>query len=161
MSRGRGASGHDARMSDDAVDRAQRALEEGISTDFSRAMSYGAYLDLDTLLAAQHPRSEPEQHDELLFIIQHQVAELWLKLLLHELREGRVLVEGADNVVAVGPGIEAKVIGLVAVALGKANDVEPVPAPALAVVWARQQPIDQPFVGVGGRVIDEGLDLFG
>ena len=71
-------------MSDDAVDRAQRVLEEGISTDFSKAMSYGAYLDLDTLLAAQHPRSEPQQHDELLFIIQHQVAELWLKLLLHE-----------------------------------------------------------------------------
>ena len=79
-------------MSDDAVDRAQRTLEEGISTDFSRAMSYGAYLDLDTLLSAQHPRSEPAQHDELLFIIQHQVAELWLKLLLHELHSARALV---------------------------------------------------------------------
>ncbi|GAA4398299.1 tryptophan 2,3-dioxygenase [Fodinibacter luteus] len=79
-------------MSDDAVDRAQRVLEEGISKDFSQAMSYGAYLDLDTLLSAQHPRSEPEQHDELLFIVQHQVAELWLKLLLHELRSARALV---------------------------------------------------------------------
>lgn len=79
-------------MSDDAVDRAQRALEEGISTDFSKAMSYGAYLDLDTLLAAQHPRSEPQQHDELLFIIQHQVAELWLKLLLHEMHSARALI---------------------------------------------------------------------
>jgi tryptophan 2,3-dioxygenase len=79
-------------MSDDAVDRAQRTLEEGISTDFSRAMSYGAYLDLDTLLSAQHPRSEPEQHDELLFIVQHQVAELWLKLLLHELHSARSLL---------------------------------------------------------------------
>ena len=83
-------------MSDDAVDRAQRALEEGISTDFSRAMSYGAYLDLDTLLAAQHPRSSPEQHDELLFIIQHQVAELWLKLMLHELRSARSLLAADD-----------------------------------------------------------------
>ena len=83
-------------MSDDAVDRAQRALEEGISTDFSRAMSYGAYLDLDTLLAAQHPRSRPEQHDELLFIIQHQVAELWLKLLLHELHSARALLASDD-----------------------------------------------------------------
>ena len=79
-------------MSDDAVDRAQRVLEEGISTDFSKAMSYGAYLDLDTLLAAQHPRSEPQQHDELLFIIQHQVAELWLKLLLHEMHSARALI---------------------------------------------------------------------
>ncbi|MGB7820360.1 MAG: tryptophan 2,3-dioxygenase family protein [Ornithinibacter sp.] len=79
-------------MSDDALRRAQRALEEGISTDFSQAMSYGAYLDLDTLLSAQHPRSQPPQHDELLFIIQHQVAELWLKLLLHELRSARALI---------------------------------------------------------------------
>ncbi|HSF34668.1 MAG TPA: tryptophan 2,3-dioxygenase family protein, partial [Nocardioides sp.] len=79
-------------MSDDAVDRAQRVLEEGISTDFSTAMSYGAYLDLGTLLSAQHPRSEPQQHDELLFIIQHQVAELWLKLLLHEMHSARSLI---------------------------------------------------------------------
>lgn len=81
-----------APMSDDAVDRAQRALEEGISRDFGTAMSYGAYLDLDTLLSAQHPRSEPPQHDELLFIVQHQVSELWLKLLLHELRSARTLL---------------------------------------------------------------------
>ena len=79
-------------MSSDAVDRAQRALEEGISTDFSRAMSYGDYLDLPTLLSAQHPRSRPPQHDELLFIVQHQVAELWLKLLLHEAHSARSLL---------------------------------------------------------------------
>lgn len=85
-----------AAMSDDAVDRAQRALEEGISRDFSTAMSYGAYLDLDTLLSAQHPRSEPPQHDELLFIVQHQVSELWLKLLLHELRSARSLLASDD-----------------------------------------------------------------
>ncbi len=81
-------------MSDDAVDRARRTLEKGISRDFSQAMSYGAYLELDTLLSAQHPRSEPPQHDEMLFIIQHQVAELWLKLLLHELHSARALVAG-------------------------------------------------------------------
>ena len=54
-------------------------------TDFADRMSYGAYLDLDTLLSAQRPVSEPEHHDELLFIIQHQTTELWLKLVLHEL----------------------------------------------------------------------------
>src|SRR6478735_1499601 len=80
----------------DAVDRAQRVLEEGISTDFAQAMSYGAYLDLDTLLSAQHPRSQPVQHDELLFIVQHQVAELWLKLLLHELHSARALLATDD-----------------------------------------------------------------
>jgi len=47
-------------------------------------MSYGSYLDLGTLLSAQKPVSVPEHHDELLFIIQHQVAELWFKLILHE-----------------------------------------------------------------------------
>jgi tryptophan 2,3-dioxygenase len=56
----------------------------GITTDFRRRMSYGDYLGLDELLAAQKPLSG--QHDEMLFICIHQVQELWLKLLLHELR---------------------------------------------------------------------------
>lgn len=60
--------------------------------DFSQSMSYGDYLDLDRLLSAQHPRSVPAQHDELLFIIQHQTSELWLKLMLHELRSARSLL---------------------------------------------------------------------
>ena len=64
----------------------QRDLETGIQRDFTRSMSYGDYLRLDTLLAAQHPLSEPPQHDELLFIVQHQTSELWLKLMIHELR---------------------------------------------------------------------------
>lgn len=51
--------------------------------DFSKDMSYGDYLHLDELLQAQHPLS-PE-HNEMLFIIQHQTSELWIKLMLHEL----------------------------------------------------------------------------
>ncbi|MBS0455719.1 MAG: tryptophan 2,3-dioxygenase [Proteobacteria bacterium] len=62
----------------------QRPLEAGITTDFRNQLSYGKYLHLDTLLSAQHPLSA--QHDEMLFIVQHHVAELWLKLTLHELR---------------------------------------------------------------------------
>lgn len=69
-----------------------RDLESGITADFSEQLSYGAYLDLARLLSAQHPRSEPELHDEMLFIIQHQVAELWMKLLLHELQAARTAV---------------------------------------------------------------------
>jgi tryptophan 2,3-dioxygenase len=49
------------------------------------ALTYGQYLHLDELLTAQSPLSRPEAHDELLFIIQHQTSELWLKLALHEL----------------------------------------------------------------------------
>jgi tryptophan 2,3-dioxygenase len=55
----------------------------GIETDFASRMSYGDYLRLDQLLSAQHPLSG--EHDELLFIILHQVQELWMKLLNHEL----------------------------------------------------------------------------
>ena len=62
-----------------------RTIEGSVVTDFSDRMSYGGYLELGTLLAAQHPLSTPEHHDELLFIIQHQTTELWLKLVLHEL----------------------------------------------------------------------------
>lgn len=55
----------------------------GAQLDFSDDMSYGDYLQLDQLLAAQHPRSPA--HDEMLFIVQHQTSELWMKLMLHEL----------------------------------------------------------------------------
>jgi tryptophan 2,3-dioxygenase len=64
----------------------QRPLESGITTDLHDRLSYAGYLRLDTLLAAQQPLSRPAHHDEMLFIIQHQVAELWLKLVIHELR---------------------------------------------------------------------------
>lgn len=57
--------------------------EEGAQLDFSRDMSYGDYLHLDQVLSAQHPLS-PE-HNEMLFIVQHQTSELWMKLMLHEL----------------------------------------------------------------------------
>lgn len=57
--------------------------EEGARLDFSRDMSYGDYLHLDEILNAQQPLSQ--SHDELLFIVQHQTSELWMKLLLHEL----------------------------------------------------------------------------
>jgi tryptophan 2,3-dioxygenase len=49
-------------------------------------MTYAGYLRLDTLLSAQQPQSDPPYHDEMLFIIQHHVAELWMKLIIHELK---------------------------------------------------------------------------
>src|SRR3546814_16437427 len=58
--------------------------QEKAQLDFSKDMSYGDYLHLDELLGAQHPLS-PE-HNEMLFIVQHQTSELWMKLMLHELR---------------------------------------------------------------------------
>jgi len=70
----------------------EREIEAEVQRDFSRSMSYGDYLALDQLLTAQHPRSQPPQHDELLFIVQHQTSELWLKLMLHELRSARSLL---------------------------------------------------------------------
>ena len=63
-----------------------RPIEEGVVRDFRVHMSYGEYLRLGQLLSAQHRVSRPAHHDELLFIIQHQTSELWLKLVLHELR---------------------------------------------------------------------------
>jgi tryptophan 2,3-dioxygenase len=68
-----------------AIEDNQRRLEAGIHTDLAGRMTYGGYLQLDRLLSAQQPLSQPPHHDELLFIIQHQVSELWLKLLVHEL----------------------------------------------------------------------------
>ena len=64
----------------------RRELEEGIQVDLRDRQNYGGYLQLDTLLSAQKPLSDPPHHDEMLFIVQHHVSELWMKLIIHELR---------------------------------------------------------------------------
>jgi tryptophan 2,3-dioxygenase len=78
------------------VERNTRRIEASVVTDFSDRMSYGGYLDLPTLPSAQRPISRPEHHDELLFIIQHQTTELWLKLVLHELESARDLLRADE-----------------------------------------------------------------
>jgi tryptophan 2,3-dioxygenase len=66
----------------------------GAQMDFSRSMSYGDYLGLDRILSAQHPLSP--NHNEMLFIIQHQTSELWIKLMLHELQAVRTHIRADD-----------------------------------------------------------------
>jgi len=66
----------------------------GAQIDFSRSMSYGDYLGLDSILSAQHPLSP--NHNEMLFIIQHQTSELWIKLMLHELQAVRTHIRADD-----------------------------------------------------------------
>jgi tryptophan 2,3-dioxygenase len=68
--------------------------QEGARLDFSQAMSYGDYLDLDRILNAQHPLSPA--HDEMLFIVQHQTSELWMKLMLHELHAALARLRADD-----------------------------------------------------------------
>jgi tryptophan 2,3-dioxygenase len=69
-----------------SIEDNERPLEAEIHTDLAGRMTYAGYLHLDRLLSAQQPLSNPPHHDELLFIVQHQVAELWIKLMVHELR---------------------------------------------------------------------------
>lgn len=71
---------------------AHREMESGIHRDLRDEMTYSRYLALDQLLSAQRPLSRPEHHDELLFIIQHQTSELWMKLVIHELAAAIVFV---------------------------------------------------------------------
>jgi len=67
-----------------------RELESGIVTDLADRLTYASYLRLDRILDAQEPRSRDPggapRHDEMMFIVQHQVSELWMKLMIHELR---------------------------------------------------------------------------
>ena len=63
--------------------------------DFRSDMGYADYLHLDEILNAQHPLSPA--HDELLSIVQHQTSELWMKLMLHELRAPRELRTASDR----------------------------------------------------------------
>ena len=80
-----------------------RDLEPGIVTDLANRLTYAGYLRLDRLLTAQEPLSGgpgvPPRHDEMLFIIQHQTSELWLKLMIHELKAAIAFVR-ADRLAA-------------------------------------------------------------
>lgn len=71
-----------------------RPVELGVRRDLTGALTYSQYLHLDRLLDAQHPRSD--HHDELLFIVDHQITELWLKLMVRELRSTRALLDADD-----------------------------------------------------------------
>lgn len=75
----------DTTTAPDASSENQRALEPGIVLDLKDRLTYGGYLRLDRILASQQPLSSPAHHDEMLFIIQHQTSELWMKLMIHEL----------------------------------------------------------------------------
>lgn len=78
----------------------ERTIETDIVTDFKDRMSYGSYLQLDRLLGAQTPVTDPVHHDEMLFIIQHQTSELWLKLMRHELMSAKELIASDELQVA-------------------------------------------------------------
>ena len=64
-----------------------RDIESTIHTDLGDKITYSRFLRLDKLLDCQEIHSDPPHHDEMLFIIQHQTSELWLKLVIHEMRE--------------------------------------------------------------------------
>jgi len=75
--------------SDETQAQNTRPLEQEIHKNLRTSLSYGEYLRLDDILGAQQLMSVPQHHDEMLFIVQHQTSELWLKLMLHELRAAR------------------------------------------------------------------------
>ena len=68
--------------------------DDGAKMSFDGDMSYGDYLSLEAILSAQHPRSDA--HDEMLFIVQHQTSELWMRLALHELFAARAALQRED-----------------------------------------------------------------
>lgn len=77
--------------------------EDGAQMSFDGRMSYGDYLHIDTILNAQHCLTDA--HDEMLFIIQHQTSELWMRLALHELDAARRMIaaDRARGVQDAGP----------------------------------------------------------
>ena len=79
-------------MSNDTPERYAGAADAHL--DLRHHLSYADYLGLDAVLTAQRPRTDA--HDEMLFIVQHQATELWLKLVLHELHTVAALVDADD-----------------------------------------------------------------
>ena len=79
-------------MSKCPMNSAYNPAEDGAQMSFDQRMSYGDYLQIDQILTAQKPLTQA--HDELLFIIQHQTSELWMRLALHELTAARAAIAG-------------------------------------------------------------------
>lgn len=73
------------------MSKAYNPQDDGARMSYENEMSYGDYLGLDRLLGSQRPLSEA--HDEMLFIIQHQTSELWMRLIIHELTAARVKID--------------------------------------------------------------------
>ena len=69
--------------------------DHGAQMSFDGRMSYGDYLSLNKILSAQSPLSDA--HDEMLFIVQHQTSELWMRLAIHELTAARDLLAKGDT----------------------------------------------------------------
>lgn len=95
----------------------KRDMEPGLQSDLADRLTYGGYLQLDSLLSAQLPLSDPPHHDEMLFIIQHQVSELWMKLMIHELTSAIGLVrsdnlEASFKILARVKNIQAQLYGM-------------------------------------------------
>ena len=74
---------------------AEDPARDGARLDFSDTMSYGDYLNLGAVLGAQHPLSPA--HDEMLFIVQHQTSELWMRLAIHEVRAPPTLRDASNS----------------------------------------------------------------
>ena len=89
-------------MSNGDYDKTERVelADEAVHWDLGSSLSYGQYLQLDKLLAAQRPLSS--EHNEMLFIIVHQVSELWMRLILHELTAALACVQRDD----IGPALK-------------------------------------------------------
>src|SRR5580693_4555992 len=83
-------------MSSGPYEKSERVdlADEAVHWDLGSSLSYSEYLHLDKLLAAQKPLSG--EHNEVLFIIVHQVSELWMRLMLHELTAALVCVHKDD-----------------------------------------------------------------
>lgn len=74
------------------MSNAYNPADDGAQMSFDGRMSYGDYLNIDQILSAQSPRSDA--HDEMLFIVQHQTSELWMRLAIHEVIAARSAIEG-------------------------------------------------------------------
>ena len=103
-------------------------------------------------------RDEPERLDAVAGERENDIA---CHLLLHESRVGFVLVERADDIIPIRPGVRSRLVFVVAMRLTEVDDVEPMPGPALPIPRRGEQTVDQAFIRIGCRVRDEELQLVG
>ena len=144
----------------DARERADRVGHHVVAVEVAGDLAVGLRLG-HLAVADQVPRSGGDEANCLLAVDRIGEEHVAGDLLLDEPGVGLVGVERADDVIAIGPGIRAGLVLVVAVRVAVVDDVEPVPGPAFAIARRGQQPVDEFFIGRRIGIGDEGIHFFG
>ncbi len=143
-----------------AAERVERVAQHFVAVEVAGDATIDfRFRDFDVANEVPRPGGDETQSDDRVGL--SGIHDISGQLLADEAGVGFVVIESADHIVAVGPRVGSQLVFVVAAGVGVSDDVEPVPGPAFTVGRRGQQAVDEPFVGIRGRIFVERVNLFG